>query len=403
MTLNEMYDKAKMGLFVKKGAMFISTMYFSLKQSWTTAIPTACTDGDVLLINPEFFQKISKEMRVTLLAHEAWHVALMHTLRLGNRNPEKWNAACDYAINIMLKDMGYHFDPNLGLIDDQYRGMSAEQIYDKLPDPKGGSNFSNMGGMGQDVMAPGQGNGQPDPNKQQQGNGPGGQGQQPMPQMSQKTPQQIEQQINSNLVKAQMQSKLSGKEAGVIPGDLEAYIDAMLNPKLPWEVILENHMNELVKDNYSWSKPNRRFMPEHYLPSQFGEGLSNITWYFDISGSVSDDQIRRFNSEVRHVHDQFTPNLTRIVTFDTKIQDIYEFAGDENFQGLEFHGRGGTSLHCVMEHANKTTPDLAIIFSDLYCEQMTEAPPFPVIWICADNPQGVVNFGQLIHVDTSVQ
>lgn len=404
MTLDDMYNRAKMGLFVKKGAMFISTMYFSLKQSWTTAIPTACTDGDVLLINPEFFQKISKDMRVTLLAHEAWHVALMHPLRIGNRDPEKWNAACDYAINIMLKDMGYQFDNNLGLLDDQYRDMSAEQIYDKLPDPPkggGGGAFSNMGGMGQDLRQPGQ---QPPGNNQQnqQGNGPGG-NQQPQPQMSQKTPQQIEQQVQANLVKAQMQSKMSGKEAGVIPGDLEAYIDAMLNPKLPWEVILENHMNEMVKDNYSWSKPNRRFMPDYYLPSQYGEGLSNITWYFDISGSVSDDQIRRFNSEVRHVHDQFTPKITRIVTFDTRIQDVYEFSGDESFTGLEFHGRGGTSLHCVMEHANKSSPDLAIVFSDLYCEEMTKEPPFPVIWICADNPNGVVNFGTLIHVDTSVQ
>ncbi|WP_312929039.1 DUF2201 family putative metallopeptidase, partial [Pseudescherichia sp.] len=92
--------------------------------------------------------KISKEMRVTLLAHEAWHVGLMHPLRRGNRDPEKWNAACDFAINIMLKDLGYHFDANLGLLDEQYRGMSAETIYDKLPDgPAGGGGWSNMGGM----------------------------------------------------------------------------------------------------------------------------------------------------------------------------------------------------------------------------------------------------------------
>lgn len=386
--LKEMYDRAKMGLFVKKGAMFISTLYFSLKMSWDTSIETACTNGHYLKINPQFFQKISKEMRPTLLAHEAWHVGLLHPLRRGNRDPEKWNAACDYAINIMLKDLGYHFDPNLGLLDEQYRGMSAEQIYDKLPDPpEGGGGFSNMGGMGSDLHQPGT---PPPGNQPDNGNG------QPQP-----TPQEIENQIISTLVKATMQSKMSGKEAGVIPGELEAFLEAMLNPKLPWETILENHMNDLIKDDYSWARPNRRFMPDFYLPSQFGDGLSQINWYMDISGSVTDDQIRRFNSEVRHVHERFTPKATNIISFDTRIQDEYTFTDDERFTGLAFHGRGGTSLDCVFEHARRANPDLMIVFSDLECRRITEEPPFPVIWICADNPRATVEFGRLIHMDTS--
>ncbi|WP_065647757.1 vWA domain-containing protein [Pantoea eucrina] len=388
--LKDMYDRAKMGLFAKKGAMFISTLYFSLKMSWDESIPTACTDGHVLKINPQFFQKISKEMRPTLLAHEAWHVGLLHPLRRGNRDPEKWNAACDYAINIMLKDLGYHFDPNLGLIDDKYRGQTAEQIYDQLPDgPGDGSGFSNMGGMGSDLSSP-QGNGPKDPSQPDK----------PGPRMSGLSEQEIENQIIATLVKATMASKMSGKEAGVIPGDLEAYLDAMLNPKLAWETILENHMNDLIKDDYSWSRPNRRFLPEYYLPSQFGDGLSRINWYLDISGSITDNQGTRFNSEVRHVHERFTPKETNIISFDTRIQDEYRFTDDERYTGLEFHGRGGTDLDCVFEHARANPPDLMIVFSDLHCRRITEEPPFPVIWICADNPNGTVEFGRLIHMDT---
>ena len=33
------------------------------------------------------------------------HIALMHPLRIGSRDPERWNIACDYAINAELIDI----------------------------------------------------------------------------------------------------------------------------------------------------------------------------------------------------------------------------------------------------------------------------------------------------------
>ena len=50
----------------------------------------------------------------------------------------KWNVACDHAINPMLLDSGFIL-PEGGLCDYQYKGMSAEQIYELLPDEAGDS------------------------------------------------------------------------------------------------------------------------------------------------------------------------------------------------------------------------------------------------------------------------
>jgi len=71
---------------------------------------------------------------------------------------------------------------------------------------------------------------------------------------------------------------------------------------------------------------------------------------------------------------------------------------------MEFHGRGGTSLHCVFKHFDelprRKQPKLLIVFSDLYCAKITKKPNYDVIWICFDNPNAEVDFGKLIHVDS---
>jgi hypothetical protein len=42
-----------------------------------------------------------------VLAHEVMHIALAHGIRLQARNHFLWNIACDYAINLVLKETGF--------------------------------------------------------------------------------------------------------------------------------------------------------------------------------------------------------------------------------------------------------------------------------------------------------
>jgi predicted metal-dependent peptidase len=100
--------------------------------------PTMATDGKRHYYNPEFIMGLKKnhlgvEVHPQLLvlgvqAHESEHDARHHGTRRNGRDPEKWNIACDYSINIDLIDEGFHL-PEGALIDPQYRGMSAEDIY----------------------------------------------------------------------------------------------------------------------------------------------------------------------------------------------------------------------------------------------------------------------------------
>ena len=47
------------------------------------------------------------------------------------RDPKRWNMACDYAINPLLIDAGLNL-PEGVLLDNRFRGMSAERIYNLI-------------------------------------------------------------------------------------------------------------------------------------------------------------------------------------------------------------------------------------------------------------------------------
>lgn len=87
------HDKTKFALLKDKKSIFIANILFSLHVKWTDEIPTLATNGIDLLINPNFYMNLSKELRVSALAHETWHVAFKHMIRVGNKDKEVWNEA----------------------------------------------------------------------------------------------------------------------------------------------------------------------------------------------------------------------------------------------------------------------------------------------------------------------
>lgn len=67
-----------------------------------------------------------------VLAHEYLHAALCHEQRLGKRDPELWNIACDFVINGWLREMHIGDVPDGLLYDAALNSCSAEEVYDIL-------------------------------------------------------------------------------------------------------------------------------------------------------------------------------------------------------------------------------------------------------------------------------
>ena len=128
--MNESFVKARSKLILDNP--FFGTLCLRLKPvEWEQ--PTGAVDGVHLYYNPKWFEGLTSMERVGFLAHEVMHVVLLHITRRQEREPEKWNIACDYAINNYIHDVLRQPLPEGGLIDVQKYGKdSAEKIYSTL-------------------------------------------------------------------------------------------------------------------------------------------------------------------------------------------------------------------------------------------------------------------------------
>lgn len=375
-------SKIKIKLFMHQGATFLASIMGQTKFIWFDNDPecdTAWTDGETIGFCVPFWLRINDDAKVTVLAHELWHIAYQHTIRLleTDRDSKKWNIAGDHVINLMLESQNYKFTGIENCYKDRiFLRKGTDEIYTLLPDPPkgaGGGGLAVSGGAG------------------------GSPTQKPLSGDLRPTPKAKEIEVMGKIVQA-VQAARMGNQAGSIPGEITLAVDKFLHPKLPWRVLLHRFFTEQAKEDYSWKRPNRRY--EEYLPSvQSEDGLTTINYYLDISGSVTDSSILRFNSEVKHIKDEFNPQLLNLITFDTRIRDEYSFSEDEPFEKIVVTGRGGTDLDPVAEHIIETQPSVAVIFTDMYVDPMPSVGGIPVLWIVVGNPNATVPFGQMIHID----
>ena len=140
---------------------FFGPLLFRLGGLATNSIQTMATDGVSLFYNPAFVDTLNAAELAGVFAHEVMHPALQHHTRRGDRDRNRWNMACDYAINPLLLDAGLTL-PKHVLIEHRFRGMSAKHIYN-LIDKQQDQDSSNGEGENADGAASGgDGGKQPD-------------------------------------------------------------------------------------------------------------------------------------------------------------------------------------------------------------------------------------------------
>lgn len=343
--------------------------------------PTACTDGKQIRYNPEFIEELSLEETKGLLCHEIMHCANQHHLRRDSRDIKKWNAAADYAINPLIRDSGMQIPPG-GLFDYQYNDMSAEQIYSKLPEPdedqqgQGGSGEGNdPGGSGGVEDYPGDGQGQ---------------------QASEDTKEQNGQEWKVAVAQAAQQAKAMGD----LPGAIKRMVEDIVDPVLDWREILRRFVDSNAKNDYQWFPPNRRHIHNGFiLPSLRSQELQNVTMAMDTSGSITDDDLKAFEAEVRSIVEDYRTNTT-VIYCDREVQNVEKFDAQDVIE-LHPEGGGGTDFRPPFDWIEESgeQPACMIYQTDGHCDRFPAEPDYPVLWVLTRRNRGFSPpFGETISL-----
>jgi predicted metal-dependent peptidase len=388
--LDRELDRVKSKVFLGKNAAFLGPLMCSMNFSWTCDISTACTNGITLWWNPRFFLKMKPKVRPTVLLHELWHPALLHMLRRGSREPYIWNLAGDIVINNMLDSEGNSFEGLKPWLDHQYDGMPTEEVYECLIKRRDQELEDLVKQFQKDMWG-----------HKDEETGLGDEGD-IVESDDLEDQRSIEHTVINNVVSAAHAATISGG-AGDMPGEVQVTLKRFLSPKLPWDRILHQFFNELANLDYTWARPNRRYQ-DMYLPAlqDDRQGLDHILYFQDVSGSISDGDSIRFNSEFKYVKDTYNPEKLTMLQFDTTIQKEDVFLKDDPFEEILIEGRGGTSLICVRDEIIKREPTAVVVFSDLECDVMEPLPAglnIPIIWVALNNRDAKVAQGQIVHLN----
>ncbi|MFJ7912020.1 hypothetical protein [Kitasatospora sp. NPDC096204] len=289
-----------------------------------------------------------------ILGHEILHAALRHGERRGGRDPFLFNVAADYVINGWLLEMGVGEMPDGLLHDPRLKGLSAEEVYDRIArDQRRIRRLATLAGKNRpDVL------GEP--------LGP---------------PRDYVDLDDFYRRGLQQGFELHRRGRGLLPAGLVEEIRALAHPPLPWDARLARWFDEFVprpEPVRSYARPARRqsatpdipragrHHPEEEVPRcTFGVVL-------DTSGSMDRTLLGKALGAIASYAAARDVPAARVVHCDAAPHDAGYLPVEEIAGRLRVHGRGGTVLQPgidLLERAEDFPPGAPVlVITDGECD-----------------------------------
>jgi predicted metal-dependent peptidase len=472
---------------------FFGALALHLQPAQTTSCPRLATDGRHLFYNVEFLDAITSEELKGIIAHEVYHCALKHHTRRNGRDPREWNQATDFVINPMVLKAGLKL-PTWVLLDPQYDGLSAEQVYrirhqqreqqrrqqereeqayhsrrgqqpgdreqsggdepkydgdqaepddeldndsskhgDEPDDIDLGKEFRGKDGHaaghddcdnGEDVgkpahveanraaeTSPDRGHGDQDgngANKPSDSHDPNGCGEILDAAPEANAGSLAEQEAEWD-VRVRQAVNVAAKTAGSVPGFLAPIVEQNKEATHDWRQELRGFIDPSQGKDYSWSRPNRRFLSAGLiLPGLVPGRINHLAWIVDTSSSIDLDALDRARAEAQAALDDGAVDKITVVYCDAAVHLVDAFLPGDL---IEFKpiGRGGTKFAPAFAWLKENEPDIsgAVYVTDLdvYSGDFGDQPLFPVLWAVQGDPrefrQRMANapFGECIEIE----
>ncbi len=339
---------------------------------------TAATDGRHFYYNTRFIKMLRPREIEFLFGHEVLHVIYDHFGRRGDRDPQLWNVANDYAVNGDLKKhkVGEFITSVPCLYDAKYENKSSEEIYDHLYENAEKISLSDLLDRVLDEHMEGdEGEGSGDgSNDGKPGKGP--------TRLTKEEREKIKDEIKEAVLSAAQTC-----DAGNLPLGVKRIIQNLTEPKMNWRELLRMQLESTIKSDYTWQRSSRKgWHVDAVMPGMKNTDMIDIMIFMDMSGSIGDAQGRDFLSEVRGIMESFDAYRIHIACFDTEVYNaqIYTSENLESIDQYDLQGGGGTDFECMFRYMkdNEIEPRRLVVFTDGYpCGSWGDENYCDTVWI----------------------
>jgi len=360
MTAEKKIERANVRMMGHKATLAYSSILMIGSTTIDDNFPTACTNGRDKIYGRGFVDSLSDAQINGLILHEAKHVMYQHGYiwkHLSKENAQLANMAMDYVINLEIQDLhkenpSFIELPEGALLDEQYRGMDTQEVFNKLK-------------------------------QQGKGKGEGGEEGFDVHDFNSLTDEQ-KKDLSGQIEQAIRQGALM---AGKMGGDTDRSFGALMEPKVNWKEQLREFVSATVsgKDDSTWRRPNRRWLQhDMYMPSTISETMGNLVVVIDTSGSIDEELASSFLSEVKGICDNVSPEQIHLLCCDAEVQS-HELFSREDYGSLlnkrKFKGGGGTDMRVALDyvHQKQLNPELILVLTDGITPYPTELRS-PTLW-----------------------
>ena len=350
--------------------------------------PTAYTNGRDVTYGRGFVDSLDDDAELRgVILHETKHKMYRHLTTwqsLWKQNRQVANMACDYVINLEIKDEEeksgkYVLLPKCGLYDEKYRGMSSKEVFDQLmlnpPPPDGGGQGDGDGGIDEHGWEEAQ-------------------------EMSEEAVKELAKEIDSAI-------RQGAILAGKVGGNVDRSFTDLMSSEVDWKEALREFVSTVCngKDDSTWRRPNRRWLQHDiYMPSTVSESMGRLCIAVDTSGSIGGDDINKFLSEVVSVMNNVNPELVDLLYWDGEVagHEVYGVGeGDKLMASTKPKGGGGTSPSCITRYLKDKDikPEACVVLTDGYVGGDWGGDwSCPVLWAIVGRCKDVPEKGSVIYI-----
>ncbi len=283
---------------------------------------------------------------VFLVLHEWSHVFGNHAARLGSRDPELWNVACDYRVNWDCKlILNAKTVPQGGLEPpDWVQDLTPEAIYDQLMQQTSYPPQTS-GAMGQNDLV-----------------------EQDMSDPEFDTTDEMKDAFAEELCAAQVSMQATGRDLKEFGDYIANRVAEIKKGAIPWgRLLLGDVIGHLNGTYASYAPPRRKLWPHLILPTYHDRTERELALLIDVSASVGERVLSAFKSNVTAAAAR--ARRTTVITFDQVIRERFACRDPREVLSnlkLKTGAHSYTDARAAFEEARKLSASATVCLTDGY-------------------------------------